>query len=104
MYQLQCYVTRCSLFISQAPPAPAGVPGTYCCNLLCIPGFRCSRSKMGDMIKGGDVRVNWRPASKASQEVKAGDVVSVAGKGRLEIRAVDVTKKQKYAVAMVRFV
>jgi RNA-binding protein YlmH len=59
---------------------------------------------MGDLIKGGDVRVNWRPAAKASIEVKAGDVVSCSGKGRLEIVAVMTTKKEKFAVSMVRYV
>ncbi len=59
---------------------------------------------MTDLIKGGDVRVNWRDAKKPSQEVREGDVVSVAGKGRLEIRSVGKTKKDKYAVQMVRLV
>jgi RNA-binding protein YlmH len=63
-----------------------------------------SRGKMGDLIKGGDVRVNWRPAAKASVEVKAGDVISCVGKGRLEVVAVTMTKKEKFAVSMVRYV
>ncbi|WIA30376.1 hypothetical protein OEZ86_000462 [Tetradesmus obliquus] len=66
-------------------------------------GFRMSRGKMGDLIKGGDVRVNWKPAAKASVEVKAGDVISCAGKGRLEVVAVTTTKKEKFAVSMVRY-
>ena len=63
-----------------------------------------SRSKMTELIKGGDVRVNWRPAAKASAELAAGDVVSVAGRGRLEIEAVSETKKGRFAVSMVRYV
>jgi RNA-binding protein YlmH len=59
---------------------------------------------MSDLIKGGDVRVNWRAAGKASVEVKAGDVISVAGKGRLEVREVGTTKKDKFVVDMVRYV
>lgn len=62
------------------------------------------RGAMADLIKGGDVRVNWREAKKPSQELKEGDVVSVAGKGRLEIKAVGRTKKEKYLVSMVRLV
>ena len=38
-----------------------------------------SRGKMADMIKSGDVRVNWRSVSKPSIEVKEGDVISCAG-------------------------
>ncbi|KAG2498318.1 hypothetical protein HYH03_003578 [Edaphochlamys debaryana] len=67
-------------------------------------GFRMSRSKMADMVKDGDVRLNWRPAAKPSVEVKQGDVISVAGKGRLEVKGVEVTKKEKFAVTLVRFV
>ncbi len=58
------------------------------------------RGKMGDLIKAGDVRLNWRPAPKPSVEVKAGDVVSVAGKGRLTVVEVVMTKKERYAVRM----
>ncbi|KAI8466015.1 MAG: hypothetical protein J3K34DRAFT_461081 [Monoraphidium minutum] len=67
-------------------------------------GFRMGRSAMADLIKGGDVRVNWREAKKPSVEVKEGDVVSVAGRGRLEIRGVSKTKKDKFAVKMARLV
>jgi len=47
--------------------------------------------------------VNWRAASKPSLDLKAGDMVSCAGKGRLEIVQINVTKKGKYAVDMVRY-
>jgi RNA-binding protein YlmH len=56
------------------------------------------------MIKGGDVRVNWRQAGKASAEVKEGDVISVAGKGRLEVKGVATNKKERFVVSMVRYV
>jgi RNA-binding protein YlmH len=63
-----------------------------------------SRSKMSDLIKGGDVRINWRQQAKSSAEVKAGDVISVAGKGRLEVKKVTTNKKDKFVVGMVRYV
>jgi hypothetical protein len=119
------------------------------------------RSAMADLIKSGDVRVNWREAKKPSQvgsprrgrfqrealrwaradcrarpgrppacssaylasrarapaslglfsahppppqELKEGDVVSVSGKGRLEVKGVGKTKKEKFLVQMVRLV
>lgn len=72
---------------------------------MCVmAGFRLARSKMSDLIKGGDVRLNWRPVSKPSTDVKAGDVVSCAGKGRLEILEVSQNKKGKYVVNMERLV
>ncbi|PSC68957.1 photosystem II S4 domain [Micractinium conductrix] len=66
-------------------------------------GFRMSRSKMTDLVKSGDVRVNWRSGCKASADVKAGDVISVAGKGRLEIKAAERTAKGKFRVEMQRY-
>ncbi|KAG2451467.1 hypothetical protein HYH02_004065 [Chlamydomonas schloesseri] len=67
-------------------------------------GFRMSRTKIGDMIKAGDVRLNWRPVTKPSVEVKEGDVISCSGKGRVEIKGVETTKKEKFAVTMMRYV
>lgn len=66
-------------------------------------GFRVSRGKMADAVKAGDVRVNWRPAAKVSQELAKGDVVSCAGKGRLEVRGVERSPKGKYRLALVRY-
>uniref|UniRef100_A0A453FEE8 RNA-binding S4 domain-containing protein n=1 Tax=Aegilops tauschii subsp. strangulata TaxID=200361 RepID=A0A453FEE8_AEGTS len=36
------------------------------------------------MISSGDVRVNWSLVSKSGATLKAGDVVSVSGMGRLK--------------------
>jgi RNA-binding protein YlmH len=63
-----------------------------------------SRSKMSDLIKAGDVRVNWRPVSKTSIDLKEGDIVSCSGKGRMEVRSITMTKKGKYSVNLVRYV
>ena len=67
-------------------------------------GFRVSRAKMAAFVKGGDVRVNWAPCGKPSVEVGEGDVISCAGKGRLEVRGVEETKKGRYKVDMVRYI
>lgn len=48
-------------------------------------------------------RVNWLSDCKASDELKAGDVISISGKGRLELRSASETKKGKFAIEMVRF-
>lgn len=65
-------------------------------------GFRLSRAKMADLIKQGDVKLQWKRATKASAEVKQGDTISVAGKGRLEVSSVSPTKNGRFAVEMVR--
>lgn len=67
-------------------------------------GFGMSRSKMTDAIASGDVRVNWKEVTQASYAVKKGDLISVRGKGRLEVNEVDVTKKQRYRVQLTRYV
>ncbi|MGE5657772.1 MAG: photosystem II S4 domain protein, partial [Actinomycetota bacterium] len=48
-------------------------------------GFGVSRTKMVDLIDGGDVRVNWKDITQSSYQVKAGDLIAIRGKGRLEV-------------------
>lgn len=67
-------------------------------------GFGMSRSKMADLITSGDVRVNWKEITQASHQLKAGDLVAIRGKGRLEIGEVAITKKDRYRVQLTRFV
>ena len=65
-------------------------------------GFGMSRSKMADLITGGDVRVNWKEITQASHSLKTGDLVAIRGKGRLEVGEVAVTKKDRYRVQLTR--
>jgi photosystem II S4 domain protein len=67
-------------------------------------GFGMSRSKMADLITGGDVRVNWKETTSASYSVKSGDLIAIRGKGRVEVGDVMVTKKDRYRVQLTRFV
>ncbi|NDJ18438.1 photosystem II S4 domain protein [Myxacorys almedinensis] len=67
-------------------------------------GFGMSRSKMVDIINSGDVRVNWKDISSSSHTVKAGDLIAIRGKGRVEVGEVMVTKKDRYRVQLTRFV
>ncbi|MDC0836201.1 S4 domain-containing protein, partial [Limnoraphis robusta] len=66
-------------------------------------GFGMSRSKMVNLIDGGDVRVNWKEVKQASIAIKTGDLIAIRGKGRLEIGEVSVTKKQRYRVELTRY-
>lgn len=66
-------------------------------------GFGVSRSKMVDFIGSGDVRVNWKEVKQASYILKSGDLISIRGKGRLEIGEVVVTKKERYRVQLTIF-
>jgi photosystem II S4 domain protein len=67
-------------------------------------GFGMSRSKMVDLISGGDVRVNWKDITQPSHQLKAGDLIAIRGKGRLEVGEVAVTKKERYRINLTRYV
>ena len=71
---------------------------------LASAGFGMSRSKMADMIIGGDVRVNWKTITQSSHTIQPGDLVAIRGKGRLEIGEMSITKKQRYRVQLTRLV
>jgi photosystem II S4 domain protein len=66
-------------------------------------GFGMSRSKMVSLIDGGDVRVNWKEITQASHQVKSGDLIAIRGKGRLEVKDIVITKKQRYRVELSRY-
>ncbi|GMH25546.1 hypothetical protein Nepgr_027389 [Nepenthes gracilis] len=70
---------------------------------LASAGFKISRSKLVAMIGKGDVRVNWNTVVKNGTILKSGDIVSVSGKGRLKIGKIHTTKKDKYAVELIRY-
>lgn len=66
-------------------------------------GFGMSRSKMSDVISSKDVQVNWKEITQSSHPVKTGDLISVRGKGRLEVGEIAITKKERYRVQLTRY-
>ncbi|KAH7842269.1 hypothetical protein Vadar_003379 [Vaccinium darrowii] len=66
-------------------------------------GFKISRTKLVDLIRSGDVRVNWTTVTKGTTTMKTGDIVSVSGKGRLKIGEINPTKKGKFVVELIRY-
>ncbi|WP_310481220.1 photosystem II S4 domain protein [Chamaesiphon sp. VAR_48_metabat_403] len=67
-------------------------------------GFGMSRSKMVDLISSGDVRVNWKEIGQSAHALKAGDLVAIRGKGRLEIGEIAITKKERYRINLTRYI
>jgi len=51
-------------------------------------GFALSRSKLTPAIRANHVKLNWQSVTSASAAVKAGDVISLAGRGRVEVAEV----------------
>ena len=67
-------------------------------------GFGISRTKAADAIKGERVQVNWQPAKGPSQEVRQGDVISLRGKGRMELAEITGTsRKGRTGVLLKRY-
>ena len=66
-------------------------------------GFNMSRGKAADLIKQERVKVNYRFVTSVSTSLKAGDLISVRGKGRL-IYAGDegTTRKDRIRVQLKR--
>jgi photosystem II S4 domain protein len=50
-------------------------------------GFGDSRSKMARDIAAGKVKLNWKLESNPAAEVEIGDLISVRGRGRVEVAA-----------------
>ncbi len=66
-------------------------------------GFSMSRSKMVDEIERGDVRVNWKTITQPSHTVEPTDLITIRGRGRLQIEEVMETQKGRYRVQMTRY-
>jgi len=67
-------------------------------------GFGISRSQMVKEIEGQKVRVNWRLQVKPSYEVAPGDVISLRGRGRVEVLEIaGISKSGRSKVVLKRY-
>ena len=67
-------------------------------------GYGCSRSRAAADIDADKLKLNWQPVKNASQSIKEGDVLSMRGRGRLEVQEVrGQTKKGRIVVVLKRF-
>ena len=58
--------------------------------------FNLSRQDSLNLIKSGNVKVNWEPIYRPSKELQIGDVISVKGYGRCIFNSIEgVTKKDR---------
>ncbi|NLV91303.1 MAG: photosystem II S4 domain protein [Firmicutes bacterium] len=68
-------------------------------------GFGTSRTKMAKEIKAERVKVNWQSVTNPSASVAQGDVISIRGRGRVEIAEVmGTTRKGRISVLLKRFI
>lgn len=67
-------------------------------------GFGISRSRVVLLVKGGVVKVNFRPISSPSQQLKEGDQLSLKGRGRLLITEVEgETRKGRIRLKLKKY-
>ena len=68
-------------------------------------GFSSSRSKIVTDIDAEKVKVNWQSAKGPSQMIKAGDIISMRGRGRVEIEEIrGQTKKGRISIVLKRYI
>ena len=67
-------------------------------------GFGISRSRAADDIAADKVKLNWQSTGSAFKTINEGDVLSMRGRGRVEVTAVcGQTKKGRTVVVLKRF-
>ena len=67
-------------------------------------GFGMSRSKAATEIAADKVKLNWQTVKNAAQSIKEGDVLSMHGRGRLEVAEIrGQTKKGRISIVLKRF-
>ena len=65
-------------------------------------GFGLSRGRMADLIRAGEVRVNWDPVTSPSRDLSTGDRIQLTGRGELMIEAANLTKRERWRLDLIR--
>lgn len=67
-------------------------------------GFGVSRSRAAADIEADKLKLNWQSVKNAAQSLKAGDILSMRGRGRVEVVEIGgQTKKGRTGVLLRRF-
>ena len=67
-------------------------------------GFGMSRSRAAADIEADKLKLNWQSVKNAAQSLKEGDILSLRGRGRVEVVAISgQTKKGRTGVWLRRF-
>lgn len=90
--QVGSVAVQCSLADADQLPLPAdggkeinGTVASVRLDAVLSLGFGLSRSRAAILIKGGLSKVNWRPIDSPSYQLQEGDIISLQGRGRLEL-------------------
>lgn len=67
-------------------------------------GYSVSRTKMVSVIKADQVKVNWQPVKNPAALIKEGDIISISGRGRLEVAEVGrESRKGRLHIAVKKY-
>lgn len=67
-------------------------------------GFGVSRSKMAEYITSERVNLNWQIKNSPSQAIRQGDIISIRGRGRVEVAEIKGTSRGgRIFIALKRF-
>lgn len=74
-------------------------------DVVAAAGYGVSRTRMSDEIAAEKIKVNWQGARNSSQAIKAGDIISMRGRGRVEVcEVIGQTKKGRISILLKRFI
>ena len=65
-------------------------------------GFGLSRSKVTRQIREGRLRLNWHPVRQASRDLNVGDRLQLQDRGSVEVLNLELTKRYRWRVEMLR--
>jgi photosystem II S4 domain protein len=65
-------------------------------------GFGLSRTRVAELIRQGTLRVDWRPVTSPSHQVKPGQCLQLEGRGELEITEAAPTQRGRWRIRMIR--
>lgn len=73
-------------------------------DVVAAAGFGTSRTTMSDEIGVGKLKVNWQDAKNSAKTIKVGDIISMRGRGRVEVcEVLGQTKKGRTSILLKRF-
>ena len=73
-------------------------------DVVAAAGFGTSRTTMSDEIGVGKLKVNWQDAKSSDKTIKTGDIISMRGRGRVEVcEVLGQTKKGRTSILLKRF-
>lgn len=74
-------------------------------DVVAAAGFGTSRTKMAGEIAADKLKINWQDAKNTSQAIKAGDIISMRGRGRVEVcEVLGQTKKGRISIQLKRYI